>query len=214
MGRGAIDRWAEIGGAGKGRPSLRHRASRFDATIDRQDIIGNAGITIYAYLDLTTGRLYIRSNMLQSFTMNYLGNARYLWLCAALIVLSGCATKKYVTQQVAPVESHVGAVESKNDAKNADQDKAIADQGKQIVETSSDLSRTKERLTDTDAKATAAGQAAQAADQRAQIAQQEAVTARAEIEKLTVEVQRNQRPAGDWRTTAGCDGLPRSIFRN
>jgi outer membrane protein OmpA-like peptidoglycan-associated protein len=80
---------------------------------------------------------------------------------------TGCATKKYVAQQVAPVESHIGAVESKNDAKNADQDKTIADQAKQIADVDKDLSRTKERLTDTDGKAVAAGQAANAANQAA-----------------------------------------------
>jgi outer membrane protein OmpA-like peptidoglycan-associated protein len=86
---------------------------------------------------------------------------------ALSLVGTGCATKKYVAQQVAPVESHVGAVESKNDAKNADQDKTIADHGKQIGDMDRDLSRTKERLSDTDAKAVAAGQSAQAANQAA-----------------------------------------------
>jgi len=90
---------------------------------------------------------------------------------------TGCATKKYVAQQLAPVETHVGAVESKNDSKNADQDKTIADQGKQIGDVDRDLSRTKERLTDTDGKAVAAGQAAQAANQAANQANQAAGTA-------------------------------------
>jgi outer membrane protein OmpA-like peptidoglycan-associated protein len=87
----------------------------------------------------------------------------------ALSFLSaGCATKKYVAQTVAPVETHVSAVESKNDTKNADQDKTIAGQGQQITATNNDLSRTKERLTDTDAKAVAAGQSAQQANTAAQ----------------------------------------------
>jgi outer membrane protein OmpA-like peptidoglycan-associated protein len=90
---------------------------------------------------------------------------------------TGCATKKYVAQQVAPVETHVSAVESKNDSKNADQDKTIADQGKQLGDVDRDLSRTKERLTDTDAKAIAAGTAAQAANQAAAQANQAAGTA-------------------------------------
>jgi outer membrane protein OmpA-like peptidoglycan-associated protein len=95
---------------------------------------------------------------------------------------TGCATKKYVAQQVAPVETHVGAVESKNDAKNADQDKTIADQGKQLADVDKDLSRTKERLADTDGKATAAGQAAQAANQAALQASQAANTAQRSAE--------------------------------
>ena len=83
---------------------------------------------------------------------------------ALSLVGTGCATKKYVAQTVAPIESRVGSVETKN----TEQDKAIADQrkdlDKQIEDVSTDLSRTKERLTDVDAKAIAAGQSAQQAN--------------------------------------------------
>lgn len=86
---------------------------------------------------------------------------------ALSLVGTGCATKKYVAQTIAPIESRVGSVETKN----TEQDKTIADQGtqlgKQIEEVSTDLSRTKERLTDVDAKAIAAGQSAQQANQSA-----------------------------------------------
>jgi OOP family OmpA-OmpF porin len=93
----------------------------------------------------------------------------------ALTVLSaGCATKKYVAQTVAPVETHVANVESKNDAKNADQDKTIAGQGQQITDLDRSLSQTKEKLSDTDAKAVSAGQAAQQANMAAQQADQAA----------------------------------------
>lgn len=95
-------------------------------------------------------------------------------LALGILGSTGCATKKYVAQSIAPVETHVSAVETKNDAKNADQDKVIADQGKQVAELDRDLSRTKERLTDTDSKATAAGQAAAQANQAAQQAGQAA----------------------------------------
>lgn len=95
-------------------------------------------------------------------------------LTLGLLGSTGCATKKYVAQSIAPVETHVSAVEAKNDTKNADQDKVIADQGKQVAELDRDLSRTKERLTDTDSKATAAGQAAAQANQAAQQAGQAA----------------------------------------
>jgi outer membrane protein OmpA-like peptidoglycan-associated protein len=93
---------------------------------------------------------------------------------ALSLVGTGCATKKYVAQTVAPIESRVGNVETKN----SEQDKAIADQrkdlDKQIEEVGTDLSRTKERLTDVDGKATAAGQAAAQANQAAAQANQAA----------------------------------------
>jgi len=102
---------------------------------------------------------------------------KHIMLAGAMVlsVLSaGCATKKYVAQTVAPVETHVANVESKNDAKNADQDKTIAGQGQQITDLDRSLSQTKEKLTDTDAKAVSAGQAAQQANQAAQQANQAA----------------------------------------
>jgi OmpA-OmpF porin, OOP family len=94
---------------------------------------------------------------------------------------TGCATKKYVTKAVAPVEARVTSAEAKNteqDKQLADQGKTIADQGQQIDTLGTDLSRTKERLTDTDAKAAAAGQAAQQAGMRADNAQKAADGAR------------------------------------
>jgi len=98
---------------------------------------------------------------------------------AALLSLlsAGCATKKYVAQTVAPVETHVTNVEAKVtavEAKDADQDKTIAGQGQQIQDLDRSLSQTKERLSDTDAKAVSAGQAAQQAGQSAQQANQAA----------------------------------------
>jgi outer membrane protein OmpA-like peptidoglycan-associated protein len=99
-------------------------------------------------------------------------------MIATAFVLSlfgtGCATKKYVTQSVAPVEERVSGTESKN----GEQDKQIANQGTQIQELDTDLSRTKEKLGDTDNKATQAGEAAKAADQKAANAQQSADGAR------------------------------------
>lgn len=83
---------------------------------------------------------------------------------------TGCATKKYVAQTVAPVETRVGGTESKN----AEQDKTLAEHKKDIDDIGTDLSRTKERVTDADSKATAAGQAAQQANQAAQQANQSA----------------------------------------
>lgn len=88
---------------------------------------------------------------------------------------TGCATKKYVTQRLSPVEAKVAADETKNDAKNSEQDTKLAAQGKEIEEIGTDLSRSKERLsaeiTSADQKATAAGQSAAQAGQKADAAQ-------------------------------------------
>jgi outer membrane protein OmpA-like peptidoglycan-associated protein len=96
----------------------------------------------------------------------------------ALSLLStGCATKKYVAQTVAPVETHVAAVETRvngTEAKNTDQDKTLAGHDQQIKDLDRSLSQTKEKLTDTDAKAVSAGQAAQQANAAAQQANQAA----------------------------------------
>jgi|SRR5581483_1265156 len=83
---------------------------------------------------------------------------------------AGCATKKYVSQTVTPVQARVTAIE----AKDSGQDKQIADHSNQIMELDRDLSRTRERLTDTDQKATAAGNAAKTAEQKAEGAQKTA----------------------------------------
>lgn len=107
-----------------------------------------------------------------------------LIMASALVLTlagTGCATKKYVAKQVAPVESRVTGTETKNteqDKQLADHTKTIADQGGQIDALGTDLSRTKERLTDADAKAVAAGTAAQRADEHAASAQTAANGAR------------------------------------
>jgi len=86
---------------------------------------------------------------------------------AAMLGLSllgtGCATKKYVAQTVAPIDARVTGTETKN----TDQDKQIAEHGKNIEELDRSTSRTREQLKDTDAKAVAAGEAAAKADQKA-----------------------------------------------
>lgn len=89
---------------------------------------------------------------------------------ALSLLATGCATKKYVTKTVAPVEQRVSAVE----AKNAEEDKQIASQGTEIQDLDRDLSNTKEKLTDVDNKANQANAAAKAADQKADGAQQAA----------------------------------------
>lgn len=86
---------------------------------------------------------------------------------------TGCATKKYVAQTVAPVEARVTEAE----AVNTTQTERLQAQNDQIESLESDLSLTNERVGDVDAKATAAGTAAQQAGQQAQAAQTAANTA-------------------------------------
>ena len=94
---------------------------------------------------------------------------------------TGCATKKFVTQTVSPVEARVTTTEGKNveqDQALANQQKLNTDQSGQLDTLSTDLSRTSERVGDADAKATAAGQSAQRATERADGAQRAADGAR------------------------------------
>jgi outer membrane protein OmpA-like peptidoglycan-associated protein len=105
---------------------------------------------------------------------------KHVMLAGAMVLSvfsASCATKKYVAQTVAPVETHVTNVEGKVttvQAKDVDQDKTIAGQGQQITDLDRGLSQTKEKLSDTDAKATSAGQSAQQASMAAQEANQAA----------------------------------------
>jgi len=89
---------------------------------------------------------------------------------ALSLLVTGCATKKYVAKTVAPIQTQLNAA----DAKNAEQDKQIAAQGNELQETDRDLSKTKELLADTTNTANQASQAAKAADQKATSAQQSA----------------------------------------
>lgn len=84
-------------------------------------------------------------------------------IAALSLGITGCATKKYVAQTVAPIDARVTGTETKN----SEQDKMIADHGKGIDELDKGLSRTREQLKDTDAKAMAANDAAAKADQKA-----------------------------------------------
>jgi outer membrane protein OmpA-like peptidoglycan-associated protein len=100
---------------------------------------------------------------------------------ALALASTGCATKKFVRQTVAPVEARMTTAENKNveqDEALAAQQKVNQDQTTQIDTLSTDLSRTSERVGDVDAKATAAGQAAQRAGERADAAQRAADGAR------------------------------------
>jgi len=95
--------------------------------------------------------------------MKVAANIAALSLLGTSLLVTGCATKKYVAQTVAPIDARVTSTE----AKNTEQDKQIADHGKSIEELDRSVSRTKEQLRDTDAKAVAANEAAAKADQKA-----------------------------------------------
>jgi len=95
--------------------------------------------------------------------MKLAANIAALSLMGTSLLVTGCATKKYVAQTVAPIDARVTGTETKN----TDQDKQIAEHGKNIEELDRNVSRTREQLKDTDAKATAAGDAAAKADQKA-----------------------------------------------
>lgn len=89
--------------------------------------------------------------------------AKIATIAALSLLGTGCATKKYVAQTVAPIDARVTGTETKN----TEQDKQIAEHGKSIEEMDRGLSRTREQLKDTDAKAVAANEAAAKADQKA-----------------------------------------------
>lgn len=95
------------------------------------------------------------------------------------LIGTGCATKKFVRNTVAPVENRVGQVESKT----GEHDKALAGHTGQIEELDRDLSRTRENVKDVDAKATAAQLEAQKAGTRAGEAQAAADNAKTLAER-------------------------------
>lgn len=114
---------------------------------------------------------------------------RRLWFTVAaagvLVAGSGCATKKYVTAKVTPVEQRVTSAEKLN-----------TEQGTAIDELEKDQSRTRERVSDLDAnvkqaneRATDAGSRATQATNAAQQAQTQATDARkyAETRSNTLE---------------------------
>lgn len=92
---------------------------------------------------------------------------------------TGCATKKYVAQTIAPVEARVAETE----AVNTTQNETIAAQADQIDALETDLSRTNERVGDVDSKATEATAAAQRANEAAGDAQRAADGARTTAER-------------------------------
>lgn len=89
-------------------------------------------------------------------------------LAAVALIGSSCATKKYVREQVTPVEQRASELAKKN-----------ADAISQLEEkTSKEVSRVEERAMTAENKATAAGRAAEQAQQSANQANQQAQNAR------------------------------------
>jgi OOP family OmpA-OmpF porin len=86
------------------------------------------------------------------------------------LAVTGCATKKYVRETVAPVEKRVTDVEKKST-------ETATDLSSLAEKTQKDISRVEERAVTADSKATDAGRAAQAADARAAQAGQTAQSA-------------------------------------
>jgi outer membrane protein OmpA-like peptidoglycan-associated protein len=116
---------------------------------------------------------------------------------------AGCATKKYVTKVITPVEQRVAAAEIRNN----EQDKQITANDKEIADLGTDLTRTKEQLRDVDAKAAAAGQSAQQAGQRADAAQRSADGARTLAQQGNDKADQVKRDVD--RTISTLDGLNR-----
>lgn len=100
-------------------------------------------------------------------------------LAVAGMMTTGCATKKYVGQRIAPVETKVAQV----DQKNTEQDSALKGHGEAIDGVEKNLSRTREQLADTDGRARAAAQDAQNAGTKAGEAMTQAERARMLAEK-------------------------------
>jgi len=116
-------------------------------------------------------------------TQRMIGGAVALVVILALAV-TGCATKKYVRETVAPVDKRVTEVEKKS----ADAVASLAEK------TQKDISRVEERAVTADSRAAEAGRAAQAADARAAQAGQAAQSAQQlgrENQSKIGEVQRN-----------------------
>lgn len=123
-------------------------------------------------------------------------NSRLVVLTAGLAVAmlgGGCATKKYVTRTIEPVEKRVSGAEarvSSAEAKATEQEKAIDG-----LET--DLSRTKEKVTDVDSLARktserveVVGNQASQAQTTATAAQRQAQDARTYAETRTTELEK------------------------
>lgn len=100
-------------------------------------------------------------------------------LAVAGMMTTGCATKKYVAQRIAPVETKAAQAETKN----GEQDVTLKAHSDAIDGVEKNLSRTREQLADVDTRARAAGTDAQAAGTKAGEAMTQAERAKMLAEK-------------------------------
>lgn len=107
---------------------------------------------------------------------------------AGVLVLTGCATKKYVRQQVGTLEPKIAEVGTAT-KENAERIDAVDRRAQQGIQTASQAAQTAQTAANTaDQKATQAGTAAQAADQRAGQAQQAATTAQQGVQQANTRI--------------------------
>jgi outer membrane protein OmpA-like peptidoglycan-associated protein len=103
----------------------------------------------------------------------------------AALVGTGCATKKYVHETMAPVQQKVADL----DKKNAEQDTAIAELGKGV-------SRADERAQGADSKAVDAARDAARANDQAALASKQAGAAQSTAEKGVAQAAQAERSVG------------------
>ena len=107
---------------------------------------------------------------------------------SSLLALSGCATKKYVRQQVGALEPKITEVSTAT-KENAERIDAVDRRATQGIQSATQAAQTAQTAANTaDQKATQAGTAAQAADQRAGQAQQAASTAQQGVQQATTRI--------------------------
>lgn len=111
-----------------------------------------------------------------------------VFVLAGVLALSGCATKKYVRQQVGALEPKITEVSNatKENAERIDAVDRRAQQGIAGANTAAQTAQTAAQTADT--KATQAGTAAQAADQRAGQAQTAANTAQQGVQQANTRI--------------------------
>src|SRR5262245_41145303 len=107
---------------------------------------------------------------------------------ASLLALSGCATKKYVRQQVGALEPKITEVSTAT-KENAERIDAVDRRAQQGIQGATQAAQAASTAAATaDGKATQAGQAAAAADNRAGQAQQAATTAQQAVQQATARI--------------------------
>lgn len=111
-----------------------------------------------------------------------------VFVLAGMLALSGCATKKYVRQQVSTLEPKITEVSTAT-KENAERIDAVDRRAQQGIQGATQAAQTAQTAAATaDGKATQAGQAAAAADNRAGQAQQAAQTAQTGVTQANTRI--------------------------